>query len=493
MRSSVKFGLGVLCGVLLVLVALYAGRRERPQPTTVPEPKPPISERLAPEPLSITEGTHSRFAVLAQEAAPGVVNVHTSKTIVRAPLPQFPDLFREFFGGPFGERFGQPRGRGRGQQEFSVPSLGSGFVVSADGYVVTNNHVVDGVDLIEVQFHDRRKLEAEIVGQDPKTDIALIRVKGAEDLHVLNLGDSDALLPGDWVVAIGNPFGLDHTVTVGIVSATGRDIGQGPYDDFIQTDAAINPGNSGGPLLNLAGEVVGVNTAINPRANTIGFAVPSNMVGEILPQLRESGSVTRGWLGVSVQTVTPELAEVFDLDEEHGALVAQVMPDSPAEDAGIERGDVIVRFNDQEVREMRDLPRAVAHTPVGERVAVEVVRDGKSRTFDVEIGELEEPREVARRGGVGPGGEALGMVVRNITPGIRQRFNLEASEGVVITQVEPGSRAAEAGLQPRDIILEVNGKAVEDVADLNEKIEGEDRVLFLVRRGESTLYVAVKR
>ena len=271
-------------------------------------------------------GVPMNFADLAERASPAVVNIQTSKTVTQQ-APRVPRQFEEFFGGPLGELFER--------RQRTVPSLGTGFVISEDGYIVTNNHVVADVDTIKVAFNDGLELEAVIVGRDPKTDIALIRVETTEKLVALPLGDSAKVRPGDWVVAIGNPFGLEHTVTAGIVSAKGRNIGQGPYDDFIQTDAAINPGNSGGPLLNLQGEVIGINTAINPRANTIGFAVPINMAKAILPQLRTDGHVTRGWLGVVIQDVTPEIAEAFDLEDHKGALVSKVIPDGPADAAGM--------------------------------------------------------------------------------------------------------------------------------------------------------------
>ena len=297
------------------------------------------------------------FADLAESVSRSVVNIQTSKTVTGAAMPRAFEEF--FFGGPFGGKM----------PERTVPSLGSGFVISASGYIVTNNHVIEEVDSIEVAFSDGTTVEAEIVGRDPKTDIALIRVETDKDLFALPLGDSDAVRPGDWVVAIGNPFGLEHTVTAGIVSAKHRrNITQGSYDDFIQTDAAINPGNSGGPLINLSGEVIGMNTAINPRANTIGFAVPINMAKAILPQLRSAGHVTRGWLGVVIQRITPELSEALELEDESGALVSKVMPDGPAAEAGMERGDVIVSFDRQEITEMNDLPRIVASTPVDKKV-----------------------------------------------------------------------------------------------------------------------------
>ncbi|MFQ5418238.1 MAG: trypsin-like peptidase domain-containing protein, partial [Myxococcota bacterium] len=276
---------------------------------------------LAANPIT-PAGVPASFADLAELVSPGVVNIKTSKTVIGQPFPRYED----FFGGPF-------RTPGR-PQEHQIPSKGSGFVISKDGYIVTNNHVVEGVDSITVAFEDGSELSALVVGRDPKTDIALIRVESDEDLFALPLGDSANVRPGEWVVAIGNPFGLEHTVTAGIVSAKHRIIGQGSYDDYIQTDAAINPGNSGGPLINLAGEVIGINTAINPRANTIGFAVPIDMAKQILPQLRAEGHVTRGWLGVGIQAVTPELAGQFDLEQARGALVSQVLEDGPASEVG---------------------------------------------------------------------------------------------------------------------------------------------------------------
>ena len=269
-------------------------------------------------------------------------------------------------------------------------------MISPDGYIVTNNHVVEGVDEIKVRFSDGKVRDAKIIGTDPKTDLALIHVDGVTDLPALPLGDSDWILPGDFVVAIGNPFGLDHTVTFGIVSAKGRELGQGPYDDYLQIDAAINPGNSGGPLLDLSGAVVGINTAINPQANTIGFAVPINLAKDILPQLKEKGSVTRGWLGVSIQEITPELAKAFKLDVKEGALVAQVSPGSPADKAGLQRGDVILGVDGKSIPKPRDLSRLVASTPVGNTVKLDVLRDGKSLSLPIVIEKLAGAPEAQR-------------------------------------------------------------------------------------------------
>ncbi len=436
---------------------------------------------------------HSRIAKLALDVAPGIVNVHTSKTVVRQPsqLPGFPfPGFPDIFGG----RGGRGTPRPPAPQEFQVPSMGSGFVISTDGYIVTNNHVVDGVDEIRVHFSDGTESEARVVGLDAKTDIALIRAEGTTERQALRLGDSDSLLPGDFVVAIGNPFGLDHTVTFGIVSAKGRELGQGPYDDYIQTDAAINPGNSGGPLLDLSGAVVGINTAINPQANTIGFAVPINLAKDILPQLKATGSVTRGFIGVSVQAVTPELAKALSLEATDGALVAQVTPGGPAERAGIARGDIIKSFDGKPVGRLSDLSRAVAATEVGKRVALAIVRDGETRTVEIGVEELEagpEPRaSAAPRGGAG----SLGMRVENLDDELRKRLELGDLAGVAVVGVDPEGAAARAGIEPGDVILEADRRPVSSVAELESRIaEGGEGLLFLVRRGGSTLFIAVSR
>jgi serine protease Do len=370
--------------------------------------------------------------------------------------------------------------------------MGTGFVISADGYILTNNHVIDGVDEIEVRFQNGDTAEAEVVGRDPKTDVALIRVEGLEDLEPLVLGDSDEILPGDWAVAIGNPFGLSHTVTVGIVSAKGRQIGQGPYDDFIQTDAAINPGNSGGPLINVRGEVIGINTAINPAANTIGFAVPVNLAKSILVQLRENGHVERGWLGVGIQQINDELREAFELPDRRGALVSQVMPDSPADDAGIERGDVILRFDGHDVDEMRSLPGIVSTTPIGKKVTVELLRDGKSKSVKVKIARLEEPELIASQHEKSDLAE-FGLEVQDPTPAVLKRFGLEEASGVVVTAVRPVSPAADAGLRPGDVILELGSDPVKNADDLKQRLADEERAVLLIGRGDSTIFTTIRK
>jgi serine protease Do len=453
-----------------------AATPEGPQPGAGSEPDAEVGG----------EGAHSRFAILAREVSPGVVNVHTSKTVVQ----QFPDL------GPFGDLFGdlfggQPRApRGQPQPEprrFTVPSLGSGFVISENGLIVTNYHVVEGVEKIDIVFVDGTHSDAEVVGTDPKTDIALVRAKEKRTYTALRLGDSDALLPGDWVIAVGNPFGLDHTVTAGIVSATGRDIGAGPYDDYIQTDAAINPGNSGGPLLDLTGKVVGINTAINPQANTIGFAVPINMAKEILPQLEQGKPVVRGWLGVGVQPVTAELADALKLETQQGALISQVTPKSPASKAGLERGDVIVRFGDEPIERMRQLPRAVARTAPGTKVEIELVREGKHLKKAIEVAKLEEEQAKAERGPQGAPSDDQGSTAFG--------FDITDGEGgAQITNVYPGGPAERAGLQVGDVIEEVDRAPVSGARDAENKLrEAGDKALLAIQREGGALLVVVKR
>ncbi len=502
MKTPLSLGFGMLAGCIVAIGLVWSGVVTAPEflraatgPTQIGSQPAPGARGIDPDAVVPSNGPHSRFAILARDVAPGVVNVHTSKTVVQSsPNLGFP--FGDLFGDPFGKRFGQ-RGRREAptQRRFTVPSLGTGFVISDEGLIVTNNHVVDGVDKIEVVFSDGTRSEAEVVGTDPKTDVALIRARADQSYVPLALGDSDALLPGDWVIAIGNPFGLNHTVTAGIVSAIGRDLGHGSYDDFIQTDAAINPGNSGGPLLNLAGEVIGINTAINPQANTIGFAVPINMAKEILPQLEQNGRVVRGWLGVAVQPVTPELADALDLETQEGALVSQVTSGGPADDAGLERGDVIVRFGSHEISRMRKLPRAVASTPPGATVKVELIRDGKHRTQTVKIAELAEaPDAAAAPEGDDRGSTAFGFDIADVPPELRQSLGLGKSEGAVITRVYPGEPAESADLRAGDVIVEVDRSAVAGGLDAEQELrEAGEKTLLLVRRDDASFFAALAR
>jgi serine protease Do len=438
----------------------------------------------------VPRGVPNTFADLAEASSPGVVNISAEKMIVGHPLeeffgmPNFPFQIpeQEF---PHGE---QPKQR--------VPSLGTGFVISPDGYIVTNNHVIEDVEKITVKFNDAREFPATVVGRDPKTDIALIKVESKEPLFALPLGNSEGVRPGEWVVAIGNPFGLEHTVTAGIVSAKHRNIEHGAYDDYIQTDAAINPGNSGGPLLNLAGEVIGINTAINPRANTIGFAVPIDMAKAILPQLKASGHVTRGWLGVVIQGVSPEIAEELGLSDTKGALVSKVVEDGPAGKAGIEKMDVIREFDGKPVEDYDDLPRIVASTPVNKKVEIVVMRDGKEVTLRPKIAMLEEPelQKTSVTASQPSDARSFGLSVQNLNGELAEQLGLPDTKGVVVAAVDPSGPANEAGIRAGDVIIEVDRHEVKDTASLQKALEkSDDRALMLIRRGENQLYVTVKR
>jgi serine protease Do len=440
-----------------------------------------------------TSGQLPDFVSLAKKMRPIVVNISTTQiSDVRgqqefgSPFGEedpFNDFWKRFFGGPL------PRGRQRQQ------SLGSGFIIDADGSILTNNHVVENAQKIVVKLlGDEQEYEAKVVGRDSKTDIAVIKINTKTNLPTANFGDSDKLEVGEWVVAIGNPFGLDSTVTSGIVSAKGRHIGQGPYDNFIQTDASINPGNSGGPLINLRGEVIGINTAIFSRTGGnmgIGFAIPVNLAKELLPQLRGKGKVTRGYLGVLIQKVTPEIAESLGMDHGYGALVANVSKDGPAEKAGIKVGDVIVEFDGKEVKDSGDLPIIVARTPVDKKVRMKVLRDKKEVMLGVAVGELKEEEVVAS---VPEKGE-LGMTVQKVTPQMAESLGLEKPEGVVVTDVESGSAADEAGIRRGDVIVQIDRKPVRSVDEYKKSIAGIRKgkgVLFLVKRGDSTLFLALK-
>jgi serine protease Do len=495
--------LALTAGLVLVLGLLVrpagAIRFWGEEPEAAPTPAAPEAEKPSAPQIMVPN-----FVVLAEQLSPKVVNISTTSESEAPQMQPQPfgggpggggggqDPFREFWE-PF-ERFFGPMPRHRFRQR----SLGSGFVINRDGVILTNNHVVENADEIVVKVASGKEYKAEIVGRDPKTDIAVIKISGAEaeDLHAVTLGDSDNLRVGEWIIAIGNPFGLEHTVTSGIVSAKGRFIGQGSYDDFIQTDAAINPGNSGGPLINLNGEVVGINTAIFSRTGGnigIGFAIPINLAKELLPELQEKGKVTRGWLGVYIQKVTPDIAESLGLDNSNGALVADVMADAPAAKGGIEVGDVIVEFDGHTVGESTELPLMVARTAVGKTVDVKVVRSGKTKMLRVEVGELSD-EEV----GVASAddSEKLGLSVQELTPEIAESLGIEpGTKGIVVAAVEQGSVAEDAGLRRGDVILEVNRKPVEGVADYRkaiQKLEKGKSLLFLVRRGDNTIFLALK-
>lgn len=423
-------------------------------------------------------------ADLAEGLLDAVVNISTSQNVGGSgrtlPRMQAPDgsPFQDFFDEFFKER------QGEGQRSRKVTSLGSGFVIDAkEGIIVTNNHVIDGADDIEVNFADGSKLKAELVGADSKTDLAVLKVEPVKPLTEVPFGDSDKMRIGDWVMAIGNPFGLGGTVTVGIISARGRDINSGPYDNFIQTDAAINRGNSGGPLFNMNGEVIGINTAIiSPSGGSIGigFAVPTELAVNVIDQLREFGETRRGWLGVRIQPVTDEIAESLGMDEAKGALVAGVVRGGPVDDGSIEPGDVIIRFDGKEVEAMRDLPRVVAESPVGKAVDVVVIRNGKEETVKVTLGRLEDSEKQANADD-GSGSPALpdaletldvlGMTLAELTDDGRQEFAIaDDVEGVLITDVDPDSAAAEKRIMPGDVIVEIAQEAVMTPQDVEDRI-----------------------
>jgi len=452
------------------------------------------------------------IADIANNVMDAVVNISTSQKVeVRGDMPQLPpgSPFEEFFEEFFKNRRGQGPGPGDNPRERSTPrrvsSLGSGFIIDPSGLVVTNNHVISDADEVNVILNDGTRLKAEVIGRDTKIDLALLRVKSDKPLKAVQFGDSDKLRIGEWVIAIGNPFSLGGTVTAGIVSARNRDINSGPYDNYIQTDAAINRGNSGGPLFNLDGEVVGVNTAIiSPSGGSIGigFAVPSKTAMPVIDQLRQFGETRRGWLGVRIQHMTDELAETMNVKPPRGALVAGVDDKGPAKPAGIRTGDVIVRFDSKDIKEMRDLPRVVADTPVGKDVEVVILRQGKEERKTVKLGRLEDGEKQAALASKRNGGapeeksvvqQTLGLNLANLTSDLRRRYKIKDSvNGVVITGVDANSAAAEKRLNAGDVIVEVAQEAVGSAADVQKRIDqlkkdGRKSALLLVANAEGDL------
>lgn len=454
---------------------------------------------------------HEGHADLAERLLPAVVNISTlqrSRQAEGPEIPQFPE------GSPFEEFFRDflERQERNGQPQRRANSLGSGFIISGDGLVVTNYHVIEGADEITVILQDDTNLEAELIGHDEKTDIAVLRVESDETLPSVPWGDSNAMRVGDQIVAIGNPFGLGGTVTAGIISARQRDINAGPYIDYLQTDASINRGNSGGPMFNLDGEVIGINTAIySPSGGSvgIGFAIPAAQASVIVDQLVEFGRTRRGWLGVRIQQVTDEIAESLDLGEARGALVASVTPTGPAEDAGIQQGDVIIAFDGKDVTTSRTLPRIVAETPVGKAVSVQVFRAGDTVEIPVTLGELEAAEDQGLLAAIPPGEDVpdaqvaeelkdLGLTLSDMSPSIRETYEIdEAVNGVVIAEVDPGSAAAERGLEPGEVIVEVGQEEVQSAADVVDKVQqareaGRKSVLLLVERDGELRFVALR-
>jgi serine protease Do len=422
------------------------------------------------------------FSELAQKAKPGVVNIQTVKTIEGGGR-----VFRHFFGQPddfFGPFFNQQ------PQSRKESSLGSGFIISEDGYIVTNNHVINNADKIKVILHDKQEFDATIIGTDPMTDLALIKIK-AKDLHPLKFGSSENTPVGSWVVAIGSPFGLEQTVTAGIVSAKGRIIGSGPYDDFIQTDASINPGNSGGPLLNMTGEVVGINTAIIRSGQGIGFAIPSDMAVGIIDQLTQEKQVSRGWLGVGIQNVTEELADYYGINETKGVYIAKVYDDTPARKAGIQVGDIITQINDKTIDTARDLSLTIAGHAVGETVKVMLVRQGDRKTIKVKLGKrpsedpeaLEQVKEY----------DDFGFRLRQMTPEIAQRFGYPPGlQGLIVLDIKPDSPAADSVVRHGDVLIEMNRHPVESLGTYSQylaQIKEGGLVRLLFKRGNHRVFV----
>jgi Do/DeqQ family serine protease len=463
------------------------------------------SPAAAADPKAILESLERAFVSVAELVMPAVVHIDATprepreRERPRSERPrdprerltpperrEFERRFREFFGELPEGFFSRPRPRERPEAR----SQGSGVIVDKTGVILTNNHLIESADDIEVRLSDRRRLKAKVVGRDPKTDLAVLKVEGEGEFPVAELGDSDRLRIGQWAVAVGNPFGLDRTVTVGIISATGRQgIGVASYESFIQTDAAINPGNSGGPLVNLDGRVVGINTAIVSVGQGIGFAIPINMARRILPQLLATGRVTRGWLGVRIQPLTAELAPSFGARENDGVLVADVLPEGPAASAGLRSGDVIVDFDGRKTAEVPDLQRVVADFEPGKVARVTVLRDGRRESLSVKVGEMpaDEPVVALR------GAERWGLTVQPLTPELAREFGMTGAGGVLVAEVEEDSPAARAGVQAGDVIVEVNRRRVTDPRAFEEALgrAGRDVLLFVQREGRSR-YVVMK-
>ena len=432
------------------------------------------------------------FADLAEKLKPCVVNISTTKTVrsggFRSPFGQGSPFERYFGRDDFFERFFGDIP----QREFKQKSLGSGFIISPDGYIFTNNHVVEQADKILVKLSDGKEYEAKIIGKDAKTDIALIKIKPTDSLPVAETGDSDKLRVGDWVMAIGNPFGLEQTVTAGIVSAKGRVIGAGPYDNFIQTDASINPGNSGGPLFNMEGKVIGINTAIVAQGQGIGFAIPISMAKTILPDLKAKGKVTRGWLGISVQDITEDIAKNMKLKDRSGALISDVFKGDPADKAGLKSGDIITEINGKKVKDTHELLMMIAAFRVGETVKIKILRDGQEKEVSLAVAERKEQAEVAAAGETG---QAFGMVVQDITPDIAKHLGLSTKKGVIVVEVQEGSAADEVGIQPQDIILQVNKAKISTMKEYITEMgkAGDKGILLLIKRGKATFFVPLTK
>ena len=493
-----RMGIGVLATALVVCIlgGLVVAKEMRDTPA---------AEVVAPA-LPAVQMVPDSFSELAAKLGPSVVNVNVSRTIegVSWNAPEwfehgpFEHFYRRFFEDDHRQHRERRHRPGHSPRRrpghFQQHGNGSGVIIDAEGHILTNHHVVERADEVRVTLTDGREYEARVVGRDPKTDLAVLRVDVSESLPVAPLGSSEALRVGDWVMAIGNPFGLSHTVTAGIVSGKGRIIGAGPYDDFIQTDASINPGNSGGPLFNLRGEVVGINTAMVPHGRGIGFAIPIDTAKPLIPQMVATGSVTRGYLGVSIQSITPELAEALRLDATAGALVGEVRPDSPAAQAGLQSGDVITAFDGKPVASSRDLPGIVAETPVGQDVTVTVQRQGEPLELVVTVGKMH--METAQATGNPESGRgSLGLYLRDRQAESRGDDDLASANGVLVTRVQPGSPAAASGIRGGDVILQVDQRPVASIADVKQVLaetDEESPLVLLIKRDGGSFYVVIK-
>jgi len=487
MKNKIVVGIAVLLvGFLLGGLSFYLlGEFTGQQGHRVPFSAPSVPRQLT--------ANSKAFSEIAGSVSPSVVNISTVKVVRREVSPFMDDPFFDFFN-PFKD-FKSPK-------KWKEQSLGSGVIVSPEGYIITNNHVIEQADEIRVTLMDKRSFKAKMIGADPKTDVAVVKID-AKNLPSIQWGDSDKLQVGEFVLAIGNPFGLSHTVTMGIISAVGRaNVGIADYEDFIQTDAAINPGNSGGPLVNINGELIGINTAIFSRSGGyqgIGFAVPSNMAHLVMNQLEQKGKVTRGWLGVTIQELTPELSQKFGLKNSRGALVGDVAKGSPAEKCGMRRGDVILEFNGKKVEDVGNLRNMVAQSRVGAEIPIRILRGDKEYSVTVVIVEL--PKEVAEAVPGNAPDESLveglsGLNVMELTKEIAKQLGLHKDEkGVVVVRIEPGSAAEEAGIRKGDVIQEVDRSKIEKLDDYNRivsKIRPGDTVLFFVNRGGKKFYATIR-
>jgi serine protease Do len=477
-----------LLPAFILSICLFAGSAMTPaQAQVTPRPNAPAS-----------------FAQLTARLLPTVVQITTSQTLKAPARGQMPDLPED---SPLSELFKNFLGP-RGNQPRQVTSLGSGFIIDPTGYIVTNNHVIENGEQVTVILSDETSLRARVVGRDPQTDLALLKVNPAKPLPATRFGDSDKAMIGDWVIAIGDPFGIGSTVTAGIISARNRNINAGPYDDFIQTDAPINRGNSGGPLFDMEGNVIGVNSAIfSPTGGSvgIGFSIPANLAREVVQQLRQFGQARRGWIGVRIQAVTQELAQAMSLPSRQGALISDVTAAGPAAKAGLRNGDLVVAFDGKPVPDNRALPRIVANTPIGKTVTVDVLRNGRKQTYRIQVARLAEDKPADRASKPAPPAPRppsrlgqMGLSVGALDDAARQRFRIGSGvQGVVVTQVAPGSPAGEKNLRPGDVIVEVQGQKATSPDALNKAIEAAANskkpvALFLISRGGEVTYVGVR-